>query len=104
MIYTVLQAEGKLKVSKQSMYAKLKLTQYKDKVMVKQGQIVITEELFKLIKNDMIFNNKFTDINNGKDTVEAPEQPQMLEDITFDEDTTCSTEKKNNSISLYSIK
>lgn len=75
MIYTVLQAAGKLKVSKQSMYAKLKLTQYKEKVIVKQGQTVITEELFKLIKNDMILNNKFTDINTGKDTAEAPEQP-----------------------------
>jgi len=87
MIYTVLQAASKLKVSKQSMYAKLKLTQYKDKVMMKQGQTVITEELFKLIENDMILNNKFTDINTDKDTTETPQQPQMLEDITFDEDT-----------------
>jgi hypothetical protein len=87
MVYTVLEASSKLKISKQSMYAKLKLTQYKDKVMMKQGQTVITDELFKLIENDMILNNKFTNIDTDKTTTEQAEQPNKLGDVMLDEDT-----------------
>jgi len=61
MLYTVLEVANKLHVSKQAIYGKLKLSDYKDKTIMKHGQTMIGEELVNLIKDNLKITNKFTD-------------------------------------------
>ena len=53
MLYTVEKAAIELNVSKQSVYVKLKMKDYKDKVIKKAGKTYIDDELFKLIKDNL---------------------------------------------------
>ena len=50
-MYTVDEVASRLKVSKVTIYAKLK--KYESEIVIKQGKKYITDELFKLIKEDL---------------------------------------------------
>ena len=58
MNYTVEQVANKLNVSKVTIYNKLKLTQFKDKILMKQGQTMIDADLLNLIKESIKFTYK----------------------------------------------
>ena len=53
MLYDVEQVASKLNVSKQTIYNKLKLKEYKDKIVVKQGKSMFDEDLINLIKDNL---------------------------------------------------
>lgn len=53
MLYDVEQAAIKLNVSKQSIYNKIKLKEFKDKVVKKAGKTFIDEDLLNLIKESL---------------------------------------------------
>jgi hypothetical protein len=80
MLYTVQQVADKLGVSKVTVYAKLKLTEFKDKTTIKDGKTYIDEELSKLIKNS---------ISVKQEVKEAVKQEVKLKEIDrLDNDTT----------------
>lgn len=60
MLYTVAQVANKLNVSKIKIYDKLRLKQFRDKTVTKNGQIMINDNLFKLIKDSLKVTNNFT--------------------------------------------
>jgi hypothetical protein len=82
MIYTVEQVANKLNVSKVTIYNKLKLNQFKDKTVTKQGQTMLDDDLINLIKDSLKFTYRFTDTDNidtpiePKETLEENENPQ----------------------------
>lgn len=81
MLYDVEQVASKLNVSKVTIYNKLKLKQYKDKILVKQGKTYIDDDLLKMIQD-----NLKTKVNvNPNDTTEPQEELQ-------DEDNTINNE------------
>jgi hypothetical protein len=53
MLYTVEEASVKLKVSRQTVYTKIKLTKFKNKLVISQGKSMLTEELVNLIESDL---------------------------------------------------
>ena len=59
MLYDVSQVSIKLNVSKQSIYSKLKLKPYKDKIIRKAGKTYIDEDLFNLIKDTFKVESNF---------------------------------------------
>jgi hypothetical protein len=70
MIYTVEETAIKLNVSKQAIYNKLKLNEYKDKVLIKQGQKYVDDDLFNLIKDNLKFKNNLNSDNIIHPTIE----------------------------------
>jgi DNA-binding transcriptional MerR regulator len=70
MIYTVEQVANKLNVSKVTIYNKLKLNQFRDKTVTKQGQTMIDDDLVNLIKDSLKFTNRFTD------NIDIPIEPE----------------------------
>jgi hypothetical protein len=84
MLYTVPEVASKLHVSNQSIYAKLKRNEYKDKTVLKHGQTFIDDQLYKLIYDNMKVANKFV---NDVDS-EIPEQSQNTQYITLDDEST----------------
>jgi hypothetical protein len=60
MLYTVAQVSNKLNISKIKIYDKLRLKQFRDKTVTKNGQIMINDNLFKLIKDSLKVTNNFT--------------------------------------------
>ncbi|MPQ34278.1 hypothetical protein E4V42_23115 [Clostridium estertheticum] len=82
MIYTVEEVAIKLKTSKQTIYNKLKLKEYKDKTLMKQGKTMIDEELLKLIQTGLNITNKFN-TNNNEETIGEHEK---VDDIVLDDD------------------
>jgi len=80
MLYTVLEVATKLHVSKQAIYGKLKLSDYKDKTTMKHGQTMIGEDLVNLIKDNLKINNKFTDTNTQKATGERQKSENSILD------------------------
>ena len=61
MLYTVAQVANKLNVNKIKIYNKLRLKQFRDKTVIKKGQIMIDDNLLKLIKDSLKITNNFTD-------------------------------------------
>ena len=53
MFYTVEQSAIKLKVSRATVYNKIKLDQFKDKVIMMQGQTMLTDDLINLIQDNL---------------------------------------------------
>lgn len=82
MIYTVEEVAIKLKTSKQTIYNKLKLKEYKDKTLMRQGKTMIDEELLKLIQNNLNITNKFN-INENEIAIE---KSQKADDIVSEDD------------------
>lgn len=85
MLYDVSQVASKLNVSKQSIYSKLKLKEYKDKVLMKQGKTYIDDDLFKMIQDSLKFK---VDLNTDiKEAInEATTDKENTEDINTSED------------------
>ena len=81
MLYTVEETAIQLNVSKQSIYVKLKFKEYKDKILMKQGKTMITEELFKLIQDNLKVKN-----NVNAESQKVIEEPEDAHDIVLDED------------------
>ena len=77
MLYTVLEVATKLHVSKQAIYGKLKLSDYKDKTTMQHGQTMIGEDLVNLIKDNLKITNKFTDTK----TQETTSEQQKIENV-----------------------
>ena len=82
MLYTVQQVSNKLKVSKVTIYNKLKLKEYKARIVKKQGQAMIDDDLVNMIKDGIKFTNKFTDDNN----IDTPIESQSDDNTILDED------------------
>jgi len=57
MLKSVEEVATELGVSKTAIYNKLKLDEYKDMVIKKQGRSMINEQLFKFIKENLKFKN-----------------------------------------------
>jgi len=74
MLYDVDQAASKLNVSKQSIYNKLKLKEYKEYIIRKSGKTYIDDDLLNLIKDNLKFKST---IENEK-----MEKPAKQEDST----------------------
>ena len=88
MLYTVQQVASKLNVSKVTIYNKVKLNEFKDKIVIKQGQAMITEDLLNLIKDTLKLTNSFNTNENTStsgEAQEATEEPQSADDITIDD-------------------
>jgi len=81
MIYTVEEVAIKLKTSKQTIYNKLKLKEYKDKTLMRQGKTMIDEELLKLIQNNLNITNKF----NTNENEISIEKLQKTDDIVLED-------------------
>lgn len=58
MLYSVPQVASKLHISKQSLYSKIKLPLYSDKIITKHGQTYIDDDLVRLIKDNMKLTSK----------------------------------------------
>lgn len=82
MLYTVQQVSNKLKVSKVTIYNKLKLKEYKARIIKKRGQAMIDDDLVNMIKDGIKFTTKFIDTDN----IDTPIEPQSADDIILDED------------------
>jgi len=82
MLYDVEKAAIKLNISKQSIYNKIKLNEFKSRVVKKQGKTYIDEDLLKLIQDSLKFNSSFKEDIKPKDIEEDPTlTPQAQEDI-----------------------
>lgn len=82
MLYTVEQVANLLNVSKQTIYNKLKLIEFKNKILIKQGQKYIDDELLSLIKNNLKIKSNFKDNDNLNTQAEA----EKAQDIIADDD------------------
>lgn len=71
MLYDVEQVAIKLNVSKVTIYNKLKLKEFKDKILIKQGKTYIDDDLINLIKDNLKLTTKLND-----DYTEPMEEPQ----------------------------
>ena len=80
MFYTVEQASIKLNVSKQSIYNKLKLKEFKDKVFVKQGKKYIDEDLLNLIKDSLNFKGNLNNDDNLHTSVDDEKAQDSIDD------------------------
>lgn len=64
---SVQEVAKKLGVSDVTIYNKLKLNEFKDKVVIRQGSKAIDEDLFNLIKDSLNFNKNFsTGLNDNE--------------------------------------
>lgn len=64
MLYTVEQVANQLNVSKATIYNKIKLNQFKDKIEMKQGQTMLGQALINLIKDDIKIKINFNSSDN----------------------------------------
>lgn len=58
LLLSIEEVANKLGVSKTSIYNKLKLKEYKELAVKKQGKLMVDEQLFNLIKDNIKLNNK----------------------------------------------
>ncbi|MGU8608409.1 hypothetical protein ACV3RW_15750, partial [Clostridium perfringens] len=63
MLRGVDEVARELKVSKTAIYNKLKLKEFKCKIVKKQGKLMVDEELFNLIKDSLKFKQE---VENGE--------------------------------------
>ena len=52
MLYTVEQVADQLNVSKATVYNKIKLNQFKDKIIIEKGQTMLSQDLIDLIQSE----------------------------------------------------
>ncbi|MFY0891270.1 hypothetical protein Q3192_18180 [Clostridioides difficile] len=74
MLRSIEEVSIQLGVSKTSIYNKIKLKKYKDKVVKKQGKSMVDEELFNLIKDSLKVENE---VENQKNKKSANEEIAM---------------------------
>jgi len=65
MFYSVKQASVKLNISMQSIYVKIKLSEFKSKIIKRDGKTYIDEDTLTLIKNSLKISND--DLKQGKE-------------------------------------
>ncbi|HEY5588784.1 MAG TPA: hypothetical protein VIK86_07500 [Candidatus Paceibacterota bacterium] len=94
MLYTVEEASVKLKVSRQTVYTKIKLTKFKNKLVISQGKSMLTEELVNLIESDL---NVKKDLNIS-DTSYKEEKALKLDKPILEDDIVKINEKLVNSL------
>jgi hypothetical protein len=82
MLYDVEQVASQLNVSKQTIYSKLKLKEYKGKVLIKQGKSYVDDDLFNLIKDTLKVKSSFNTTVN----VDTPVEPKNVDNTIVDED------------------
>ena len=80
MLRSIEEVAIQLGVSKTSIYNKIKLKNYKDKVVKKQGKSMVDEELFNLIKDSLKVENE---VENQKNKKSANEEIAMDRDDIF---------------------
>ncbi len=80
MLRSIEEVSIQLGVSKTSIYNKLKLKIYKDKVVKKQGKSMVDEELFNLIKDSFKVENK---VENEKKENSVEQEIAMDRDDIF---------------------
>lgn len=81
MLMSVKEVADKLGVSEVTIYNKLKLTEFKDKVVLKQGSKAIDEELFNLIKESLNLTKNFNDsLNRNENKINESSNNKSLED------------------------
>jgi|GEM_PF-938599 len=94
MLYTVEEASIKLKVSRQTVYTKIKLTKFKNKLVMNQGKSMLTEELVNLIESDL---NVKKDLNTNSD-IHKEEKSLKLDKPILEDDIVKINEKLVNSL------
>jgi predicted DNA-binding protein YlxM (UPF0122 family) len=82
MNYTVDETATKLNVSKQAIYNKIKLDEFKNKITKKHGKTYIDDAIVTLIKDSLKLNVNYKDALNPKDIeedtlVKAPESTKL---------------------------
>lgn len=82
MLYTVEEVAIQLNVSKQSIYNKLKLKEYKDKVLMKQGKSMIDDTLLNLIKDNLKVKTNL----NMNENIEPVAEEEKTQDTILDDD------------------
>jgi hypothetical protein len=92
MIYTVEQVASKLNVSKVTIYNKLKLNQFKDKTVTKQGQTMIDDDLVNSIKESIKFTYKVIDDANIKPPETTSEDEEAQDTVLEDDSESMSKE------------
>ena len=80
MLRSIEEVAIQLGVSKTSIYNKIKLKNYKDKVVKKQGKSMVDEELFNLIKDSLKVENE---VENQKNEKSVNEEIAMDRDGIF---------------------
>lgn len=91
MIYTVSEISDLTKLSKVSIYKRLKLKEFEPHIQKMQGVTYLTEEGLKLIKNDLKINIDGLNELNNKEI----EQDPIAEDTRYTEDLTINKELIN---------
>ena len=94
MLHTVPEVADIIHITKQSLYSKLKLPLYSDKVTTKHGQAYIDDDLVMLIKDNMKTPIKVT----SNATVEPIKQLENPEDILIDKDILIMNQKLINDL------
>lgn len=69
MLYTVEQVATQLNVSKATIYNKIKLNQFKDRIEMKQGQTMLGQDLIDSIKDDIKIKINFNASDCGDDII-----------------------------------
>ena len=83
MLLTIPEVASKLHVSKQSIYSKIKLTEYKNKIVMKHGITMCDDDLVKLIQDNLKVTTRFIKVEQQQATSEA----ETAQDAIPDEDT-----------------
>lgn len=82
MLYDVEQVASQLNVSKQTIYSKLKLKEYKGKVLIKQGKSYVDDDLFNLIKDTLKVKSNL----NTNETIDTPIEQKDIDNTIADND------------------
>jgi len=85
MLYDVEQVSVKLNVSKQAIYSKLKMKDYKDRTLIKQGKTYIDEELFKLIQDNIKVKSILNNYDNIKLQEDVGDAEKAQDTILYDD-------------------
>jgi hypothetical protein len=81
MLYDVGQISDLTKVSKVTIYSKLKLKEIKQHIVTRQGKSYVDEEGFKLIKDSLnLTKNLNSSLNNDNDDIEVNQEISMDSD------------------------
>lgn len=80
MLKSVEEVATELGVSKTAIYNKLKLDEYKDMVIKKQGRSMINEQLFNFIKENLKFKNVVDEDNKEIPVIDEDKKKDKKED------------------------
>ena len=78
MLKSVEEVATELGVSKTAIYNKLKLDEYKDMVIKKQGRSMINEQLFNFIKENLKFKNVVDEDNKEIPVIDEDKKDEAI--------------------------